>query len=106
MAGMLVLVTLRGPVAWAVAVTCVGLSQLCDRFDGVVAYAQTKRAEVILSDLWAEHFAGTAVFRDFGIGSDIYYTTHSEETRRHAERIFAAMRDAGLRESSSSCRRP
>lgn len=31
------------------------------RFDGVVAYAQTKRAEVILSELWAEHFAGTAV---------------------------------------------
>ena len=37
MVGLLALVTLRGPVAWAVAVTCVGLSQLCDRFDGVVA---------------------------------------------------------------------
>jgi CDP-diacylglycerol--serine O-phosphatidyltransferase len=37
MVGVLALVTLRGPVAWAVAVTCVGLSQLCDRFDGVVA---------------------------------------------------------------------
>ena len=37
MVGLLALVTLRGPVAWAVAVMCVGLSQLCDRFDGVVA---------------------------------------------------------------------
>jgi NAD(P)-dependent dehydrogenase (short-subunit alcohol dehydrogenase family) len=30
-------------------------------FDGVVAYAQTKRAEVVLSELWAERLAGTGV---------------------------------------------
>ena len=30
-------------------------------FDGVVAYAQTKRAEVILTELWANRFAGTGV---------------------------------------------
>jgi len=37
MSGLLALIVLRGPLAVAVAVTCVGLSQLCDRFDGVVA---------------------------------------------------------------------
>ncbi|MEM6795557.1 MAG: SDR family NAD(P)-dependent oxidoreductase [Acidobacteriota bacterium] len=31
------------------------------QFDGVVAYAQTKRAEVILTEQWAEEFAGTGV---------------------------------------------
>ncbi|MCK6550283.1 SDR family NAD(P)-dependent oxidoreductase [Myxococcota bacterium] len=30
-------------------------------FDGVVAYAQTKRAEVVLSELWAERLAGSTV---------------------------------------------
>ncbi len=30
-------------------------------FDGVRAYAQTKRAQVILSELWAEELAGTGV---------------------------------------------
>ncbi|MEM1201860.1 MAG: SDR family NAD(P)-dependent oxidoreductase [Acidobacteriota bacterium] len=31
------------------------------KFDGVTAYAQTKRAEVILTELWADRFAGTGV---------------------------------------------
>ncbi len=48
--------------------------------------------ESLIERVHAEH---AAVFRDFGIGSDIYYTTHSEETRRHAEGIFAAMKAAG-----------
>lgn len=30
-------------------------------FDGVIAYAVTKRAEVVLSEMWAERLAGTAV---------------------------------------------
>lgn len=32
-----------------------------ESFDGVVAYAQTKRAQVILNEQWAERFAGTGV---------------------------------------------
>lgn len=31
------------------------------RYDGVAAYAQTKRAQVILSELWAERFADSGV---------------------------------------------
>jgi NAD(P)-dependent dehydrogenase (short-subunit alcohol dehydrogenase family) len=31
------------------------------RYDGVVAYAETKRAQVVLAELWAEKFAGTRV---------------------------------------------
>ena len=30
-------------------------------YDGVIAYAETKRAQVVLSELWAEAFAGTRV---------------------------------------------
>lgn len=30
-------------------------------YDGVVAYAETKRAQVVLAELWAEQFAGTRV---------------------------------------------
>lgn len=30
-------------------------------YDGVAAYAETKRAQVVLSELWAEEFAGTMV---------------------------------------------
>jgi NAD(P)-dependent dehydrogenase (short-subunit alcohol dehydrogenase family) len=30
-------------------------------YDGVLAYAETKRAQVILAELWAEEFAGTSV---------------------------------------------
>jgi len=32
-----------------------------DGFDGVKAYARTKRAEVVLSELWAEHYRGLPV---------------------------------------------
>jgi NAD(P)-dependent dehydrogenase (short-subunit alcohol dehydrogenase family) len=30
-------------------------------YDGVVAYAETKRAQVVLAELWAERLAGTSV---------------------------------------------
>jgi len=30
-------------------------------YDGVLAYAETKRAQVVLAELWAEEFAGTSV---------------------------------------------
>jgi methionyl-tRNA synthetase len=48
------------------------------------------------------HTEHAAVYRDFGIGSDIFYTTHSEETRQHAEKIFAAMKAAGHIETRSN----
>ena len=32
-----------------------------EKFDGVVAYAQTKRAEVILTEMWADRLAGTGI---------------------------------------------
>ena len=44
--------------------------------------------EALIERAHADHLE---VFRGFGIAFDIYYTTHSPETRRHAERIFAAM---------------
>jgi NAD(P)-dependent dehydrogenase (short-subunit alcohol dehydrogenase family) len=31
------------------------------RYDGVIAYAETKRAQVVLAELWAEALAGTSV---------------------------------------------
>ena len=31
------------------------------RYDGVLAYAETKRAQVVLSELWAEAFGNTRV---------------------------------------------
>jgi len=31
------------------------------RYDGVTAYAETKRAQVVLAELWAEQLAGTSV---------------------------------------------
>src|SRR5574338_112083 len=41
------------------------------------------------------HVEHAKVYDDFGVGYDIFHTTHSEETRRHAEAIYTAMRDAG-----------
>lgn len=46
----------------------------------------------LVARMHAEH---AAVYREFGIGSDIFYTTHSEETRQHAEAIYAAMKSSG-----------
>ncbi|HFE45956.1 MAG TPA: methionine--tRNA ligase, partial [Nannocystis exedens] len=44
--------------------------------------------EELVERAHAEHLA---VFTDFGIGFDIYYTTHSKETRKHAGQIFKAI---------------
>jgi methionyl-tRNA synthetase len=52
--------------------------ELRARREGITPEALIERAH-------ADHLA---VFRDFGIAFDIYYTTHSPETRRHAESIY------------------
>ena len=59
--------------------------ELRARKEGITPEALIERAH-------AEH---AGVFRDFGIGSDIFYTTNSDETRRHAEHIYGRMKDAG-----------
>jgi len=48
--------------------------------------------EELVERAHADHLA---VFTDFGIGFDIYYTTHSDETRKHAGQIFKVIEDAG-----------
>ena len=48
------------------------------------------------------HGEHAQVYREFGIGSDIFYTTHSEETRAHAEAIYGAMRAAGQIDTKST----
>ncbi len=63
--------------------------ELRARREGITPEALIERAH-------ADHLS---VFKDFGIAFDIYYTTHSPETRRHAERIFAAMQARGDIES-------
>ncbi len=45
--------------------------------------------EQLIARAWDEHRRD---YRDFDIGYDIFHTTHSEETREHAEAIFAAMK--------------
>ncbi|HEY8377377.1 MAG TPA: class I tRNA ligase family protein, partial [Nannocystis sp.] len=57
---------------------------------------RARREGVAPADLVARmHAEHEQVYRDFGIGFDIFYTTHSEETRRHAEAIYQAMRASG-----------
>jgi methionyl-tRNA synthetase len=48
--------------------------------------------EELIERAHAEHKSD---FDDFGIGYDIFYTTHSEENRKHAGAIFEAMRERG-----------
>ncbi|HET6586038.1 MAG TPA: class I tRNA ligase family protein, partial [Nannocystaceae bacterium] len=48
--------------------------------------------EALIERAYAEH---VAAYTDFGIGFDIFHTTHGPETRRHAEAIFAAMHGQG-----------
>lgn len=55
--------------------------------------------EQLVARAHAEH---AGVFRDFGISSDIYYTTHSEETRRHAEAIYGRFREGGYVETRTT----
>ncbi len=48
--------------------------------------------EALVARAYQEHRAD---FDDFSIGYDIFYTTHSDENRRHAEAIYGAMNDRG-----------
>ncbi len=48
--------------------------------------------EALIERAWHEHRRD---YGDFDIGFDIFHTTHSDETRRHAEAIFAAMESRG-----------
>ncbi len=48
--------------------------------------------EALVARSHAEH---AEVYRDFGIASDIFYTTHSPETKAHAETIFHRLEAAG-----------
>ncbi|MEZ4453840.1 MAG: methionine--tRNA ligase [Nannocystaceae bacterium] len=66
--------------------------ELRARREGITPEALIERAH-------AEHLG---VFTDFGIGFDIYYTTHSPETRAHSEAIFRAMEAAGHIESATT----
>jgi methionyl-tRNA synthetase len=48
--------------------------------------------EDLIARAHADHLA---VYRDFGLGFDIYYTTHSPETQRHSNAIYGALKEAG-----------
>ncbi len=48
--------------------------------------------EDLITRIWNEH---TADFADFAIGFDNYYSTHSDENREMANRIYLANRDKG-----------
>lgn len=48
--------------------------------------------EALIARAYEEH---VAAYDAFDIGYDIFYTTHSEENRRHAAAIFEAMRARG-----------
>ncbi|MGB5324815.1 MAG: methionine--tRNA ligase, partial [Pseudomonadales bacterium] len=49
-------------------------------------------AEQLIESVHAEHLAD---LRGFGISHDNYYTTHSEENRAHASRIYHTLRERG-----------
>ena len=49
--------------------------------------------ETLIGRVWNEH---TRDFAGFHIGFDHYYTTHSEENRALASKIYLALKDAGL----------
>ncbi|MHB1351748.1 MAG: methionine--tRNA ligase [Thiobacillus sp.] len=49
--------------------------------------------ETLIQRVWDEH---TRDFAGFHIGFDHYYSTHSEENREHASKIYRALKDAGL----------
>ena len=49
--------------------------------------------ETLIGRVWDEH---TRDFAGFHIGFDHYYSTHSEENRRLASKIYLALKDAGL----------
>ncbi|MBM3377508.1 MAG: methionine--tRNA ligase [Betaproteobacteria bacterium] len=49
--------------------------------------------EALIEQVWKEH---TKDFEDFGVGFDLYHSTHSEENRRLSEEIYRALQKAGL----------
>ena len=49
--------------------------------------------ETLIGRVWDEH---TRDFAGFHIGFDHYYSTHSDENRELASKIYVALRDAGL----------
>ncbi|MCA1926631.1 MAG: methionine--tRNA ligase [Thiobacillus sp.] len=49
--------------------------------------------EALISRVWDEH---TRDFAGFHIGFDHYYSTHTEENRALASKIYLALKDAGL----------
>ncbi len=48
--------------------------------------------EALIARVYEEH---VDVYRRFGFSHDIFYTTHSEENRKHVEAIFNAFRERG-----------
>jgi methionyl-tRNA synthetase len=48
--------------------------------------------ELLIARVYEEH---VDVYRRFGFSHDIFYTTHSDENRKHAEAIFNALRERG-----------
>jgi methionyl-tRNA synthetase len=56
------------------------------------ARAEGISPEALIARAYEQHVAD---YRAFGIGFDIYYTTHSEENRRHAGAMFQALEARG-----------
>ncbi len=52
--------------------------------------------EALIDGVWREH---TADFADFHVGFDHYYSTHSDENRVLASKIYLSLKDAGLIET-------
>ncbi len=48
--------------------------------------------EELIKQIHADHLE---VYRGFDLGFDIYHTTHSDETKFHAEQVFRAIEQAG-----------
>ncbi len=51
------------------------------------------RPEALIERAYDEH---VKVFDDFGIGYDIFHSTHSEENKKHAAAIFTTMKERGF----------
>jgi len=49
--------------------------------------------EALIERVWHEHRRD---FESFGVGFDIYHSTHSPENKALSERIYGALKDAGL----------
>lgn len=56
------------------------------------ALREGRTPEEIIAEAYDEHIA---VYRDFGIGFDVFHSTHSPENEHHAGEIFRAMQAGG-----------